>query len=291
MKEWKKWRINRIENNDPLFPRALLKIKPEILGLYYRGEWDQRLFEKSIGVVGSRRMTAYGKSVIEKLMPDLVGNGLIIVSGFMYGVDTEAHSQCIENGGKTIAVFGGGLDCLLPEENDKLYTQILESGGMTVSEYDNDFKPTLWSFPQRNRIVCGLSTEGVLVVEAGENSGSLITAKLAEKQGKKVYAVPGPITTKVSMGTNWLIGSGKAKMVTGISDILAGKIQNRQVGLFDGMDSKQQKIIDVLADEPLIIDELAKRLKISVSEVTTILSLLSLSRRVKEVGGKFELVV
>ena len=126
----------------------------------------------------------------EKLVSGLVRVGYTIVSGFMYGVDTMAHRVCLENKGKTVAVLGSGLDCLTPAENDNLYTEILESGGLVMSEFEANQEARLWTFPYRNRIVTGLC-QAVMVVEAGEKSGSLVTAKWAFKQGKKVMAVPG----------------------------------------------------------------------------------------------------
>lgn len=187
---------------------------------FYRGEWSEEIFKKSIAIVGSRRMTRYGKEVVDNFIASFVANGATTISGFMYGVDTEVHQKTVDYGGKTVAVFGCGLDVIYPLENEKLYQQILETGGLTISEYEASAKPHLWKFPQRNKIVASLASLGVLVVEAGDKSGSLITAKLAKKMGKKVYAVPGPITSSTSEGTNVLIKEGEAIMVTEPGDII-----------------------------------------------------------------------
>ena len=175
--------------------------------LHFRGVDPHKINKKSIAIVGSRRMTRYGKEVVDRFVSEFVANGVTTISGFMYGVDTEVHQKTIDYGGKTIAVFGCGLNVIYPPENKKLYDQIIESGGSVVSEYEDDAKPHLWKFPQRNKIVASLASLGVLVIEAGEKSGSLITAGLAKKMGKKVYAVPGAITSSVSVGTNNLIKS------------------------------------------------------------------------------------
>ena len=190
------------------------------------------IFENSLAVVGSRDMSLYGKEVIAKFVPDLVSNKITIISGFMYGVDVESHQKCLECGGKTVAVLGCGLNVLTSKENDSLYTKILENGGLVISEYEANLKPTRWSFPQRNRIVAGLSTLGVLVVEAKLKSGSLITAKIGQKQGKKVYVIPGQITSETSEGTNYLIKNNLGKMVTSAADILNDSVLNIQDTLF-----------------------------------------------------------
>src|SRR3989344_1792126 len=146
---------------------------------FYRGNWNEKIFKKSIAIVGSRRMTRYGREVIDKFVSAFVAEGVTTISGFMYGVDTEVHQKTVDYGGKTIAVFGCGLDVIYPAENEKLYKEIIKTGGSVVSEYEDNAKPHLWKFPQRNKIVVNLASLGVLVIEAGENSGSLVTAKIA----------------------------------------------------------------------------------------------------------------
>src|SRR3990167_7460852 len=131
--------------------------------LHFKGEDPYKLAKKSIAIVGSRRMTRYGAEVVDKFVSAFVSEGITTISGFMYGVDTEVHQKTVDYGGKTIAVFGCGLDVIYPPENEKLYVEILETGGSVVSAYDNNAKPHLWKFPQRNKIVAGLSTLGVLV--------------------------------------------------------------------------------------------------------------------------------
>ncbi len=286
MNKWKKWPIKIIRKID--FPKQLKDIKNCPEKLYFRGNWNNSLFKKSLAIVGSRRMSRYGIEVINKFMPELVANKISIISGFMYGVDTESHAKCLEFGGKTIAVLGGGLDILTPPENDNLYSQILEMGGLVVSEYEPDFQPTLWSFPQRNRIVAGLSTLGVLVIEAGMKSGSLITARMGREQGKNIFSIPGQINNSIAEGTNYLIKNNLAKMVTSTQDIV-GSNQIFQENLFESCDPLENEIIKLLKIESLSIDDLSKKINKSVVETGIKIGLMSLQNFIFEENGKIYL--
>lgn len=260
--------------------------------LYYRGENPNNLNKNSIAIVGSRQMTRYGREVVDRFVCDFVANGITTISGFMYGVDTEVARKTLEYGGKHIAVFGCGLDVIYPSENEKLYDQIIKSGGSVVSEYEDSAKPHLWKFPQRNKIVVNLTSIGVLVIEAGENSGSLITVKLAKKAGKKVWAVPGPINSRVSVGCNELIKSGDAEMAVGVADILGYSVKRTAFSLKqvpNNLGEKELKIYKVLQLEPMEIDEIAQKLKFSVIEVGTTLSIMGIKGLVSESGGKYYL--
>lgn len=256
---------------------------------YYRGNWDENIFKKSIAIVGSRRMTRYGKEVVDRFVSAFVAGGITTISGFMYGIDTEVHQKTVDYGGQTVAVLGCGLDVVYPPENEKIYIQILETNGLIISEYEPSAKPHLWKFPQRNKIVAGLSTLGVLIIEAGENSGSLITARLAEKIGKNVFAVPGPINSLTSFGTNDLIKKGKAEMVTMARDIIGGKsiVENKKMDIkFEGI---EEKIYKILEREPSNADEIAIRINKSVVKVGTTLSIMGIKGLVIESEGKFYL--
>jgi DNA processing protein len=287
--KWSDYEIKNITSDKKNYPKILREIKNYPEKLFYRGNLDQKLFEKSLAVVGTRRITRYGKMVIEKFIPFLVKEKITIISGFMYGVDTEAHQKCLEYGGKTVAVLGGGLNIIYPPENERLYEKILENGGLIISEYEPDFKPQLWTFPQRNRIVAGLSSLGVLVIEAGEKSGALITANLARQQGKKVFAVPGPITSSVSAGTNFLIKTHQAKMVTTPEEILGKKIETPSLFSLQELSPLEQKIYQALETEPLTADEIAKTVGQNIVEVGKTLSLLSLKSLISEFAGKYYL--
>lgn len=285
MNSWKEWPIETIERKD--FPKQLKEIRNCPKQLYCRGEWNNNLFKKSLTIVGSRRMSRYGREVIDKFMPEFVANDMTIISGFMYGIDTESHQKCLEFGGKTMAVLGGGLDVLTPAENGDLYSQILNNGGVVVSEYERDFQPTLWTFPQRDRIVAGLANVGVLVVEAGMKSGSLITARYGREQGKKVWAVPGPINSSVSEGTNYLINENLAKIVLSAAQITQQEISVVQENIFENnLPTGQKKIIEILKVEPMTIDEICHLVKKKASEIGLTISLMSLNDLVTEENGK-----
>ena len=281
--------IKETAASDKNYPKNLARIRNPPARIFYRGNLNNGLFKKSIAVVGSRRMTRYGKDVIDKFVSLFATNNIATISGFMYGVDTEVHQKTIEYGGKTVAVFGCGLDIVYPPENEKLYTQILESGGAVISEYEPKAKPHLWKFPQRNRIVAGLSSLGVLIIEAGEKSGSLITARIARQEGKKVYAVPGNVTSSVSAGTNLLIKKGEAIFVTMAEDILGLKPKAKSRKQHPELSLLENKIFEALKTEPLNADEIATQIDESVVEVGTTLSIMGLKGLVIESAGKFYL--
>lgn len=287
MREWKKWPIKIKLKNE--FPEQLKNIKTCPDKLYYRGTWKEDTFDKSLVMVGSRRMTRYGKEVVAKIVPDLVKSGFLIISGFMYGIDSEAHRECVECGGMTAAVLGMGLNCLSPPENDLLYSKILDTGGVVISEFPPEMKGALWTFPQRNRIVAGLASKGVVVVEAGMKSGSLITARLGREQGKEVYAVPGSIVSPVSAGTNWLLQNNYARILTSAEELTLEK-SNEQISLFNqDMNGNETRLWHLLESEPRTIDEIAKLLNMAVNQVSVIVSTLSLKNLITEESGKIYL--
>ena len=270
--------------------RSEIKIGKVVKNIYYRGIWDENILKKSIAIVGSRSMTRYGKEAVDRFVSEFVANGITTISGFMYGVDTEVHQKTVDYGGKTVAVFGCGLDVIYPPENEKLYSQILENKGIVISEYEPSAKPHLWKFPQRNKIVAGLASLGVLVIEAGEKSGSLITAGFARKMGKKVYAVPGPITSKISVGCNNLIKSGEAIMATEPRDIVRVKSSFAKTSVdrpkLNGLENKIYKTLQL---EPMDIDEVAAKIGGSVVEISSTISVMGLRGIITESGGKYYL--
>jgi DNA processing protein len=275
------------------YPELLEKIGDAPKQLYYRGEWAPELFEKCLAVVGTRRMTQYGKRVIEQVVGEVAAAGITIVSGFMYGVDATAHGAALKAGGKTIAVMPCGIDVIHPEYQADLYQEILDKGGLIVSEYEGAHPATNWTFPRRNRIVAGLS-KATLVVEAGEDSGALITANLAKKYGRKVFAVPNPLTSAVSQGVNQLLKEG-AELVGSAKDILQyyglrGHAEIRRTATRNYAEIKgelEQKIVQQLDKEPLYIDELSRRLLVSASQVGAAISMLQLDGVISEEQGKF----
>lgn len=192
---------------------CLVPIKPGMKNVYGEGDWSLLDNDRTLlAIIGSRKMTGRGKEMVESLVPGLVRAGVVIVSGFMCGVDMTAHESCVANGGKTIAVLGWGI------ETERKHNFIVESGGLVLSEWKDDLaKP--WMFAHRDRVVAGMC-QAVLVVEAAINSGSLITANLAIKFGKKLLAVPSYSNSEVSIGVNGLIERGEAISVTKVDEIL-----------------------------------------------------------------------
>ena len=288
---------NVFYKEDSEYPKLLRKTKGAPKQLYYKGNWHKEIFKNCLAVVGSRRLTSYGQRIVQDLVEELARAGLTIVSGFMYGGDAMAHQAALNGGGQTIAVMPCGIERIHPAYQKKLYEEILTKQGLIISEYQGDSQPALWTYPQRNRIVAGLS-KAVLVIEAGDKSGSLITANYAKKFKRKIFAVPGPITSSVSKGTNLLIKEG-AEMVLSVKDILKYYALRKQISKslplhlaqtqrFKNLFSSQEKkIIDVLQKEPLGIDELSRQLEISVSELGTKLSLMQIKRLISQTGNKY----
>ena len=262
-------------------------VKPAIKNIYYKGNIELLTGNyPRLAIVGSRRMTEYGAKVIEKWMGELVSAGVVIVSGFMYGVDQKAHKTCMEFGGKTIAILGWGIDLKVAENDIEMYEKILEKDGLILSEYEGNKQPELWTFPARDRVMAGVS-DAILVVEAAEKSGSLITAKYAKQYKKKVLAVPGQVTSKVAEGTNWLIKSGEAKLVSSSGDIL--NEMDLSVGQMSLLIDRHSydPILSLLSDEPKTVDDIGRILKIKMSDLLSKLTEMSLLGQVEERNGKY----
>ena len=251
--------------------KGLLDLSSLPKEIFYQGKWDLKLFENCVAVVGSRKITEYGKRVIEKLVPQLVFEKKTIVSGFMYGTDQYVHQTCVDNGGKTVAILGWGIDKKLFGYDKKLAEQIIDSGGLLVSEWETQ-EGTNWTFPARDRIIAALATE-VYITEAAQKSGALITARFATKLKRKIYAVPGPITSKTSVGTNNLIAAEMAKMwLPHFTKVSRGQ---------------DDPILNILENEALTVDEISRKLSLPVAEIGTKLTMLSLAGQVMERGGKY----
>jgi DNA processing protein len=246
----------------------------------------------TIAIVGARKTTQYGREVTKLLASELALAGFTIVSGLALGVDAVSHMTALENSGKTIAVLGCGVDCCNPGENQNIYDEILKSGNCIVSEFPLGMRPTLWSFPARNRIIAGLS-QAVLVTEGAEDSGSLITAEFALKFSRQVFAVPGPITSSMSKEPYKLISRG-AKLVTTADDILKElKAQNSnvktktQISKRKGETKEEDLIIKLLENEPLHFDEIVRRTKLKSSNLSSILSMMEIKGLINSASGGF----
>lgn len=268
----------------PSFP-PVLYVKVGDLG---SGSCRMRVLgRKAVAVVGTRKVTGYGRQVTEMIVEGLVASGLVIVSGLARGVDEIAHQTTLNNNGLTIAVLGCGLDLIYPPEHKDLANKIVESNGAVVSEFPLGMAAVPGNFPARNRIISGLSL-GVVVTEAAEDSGSLITASCAAEQGREVFAVPGPITSPLSRGTSDLIKKG-AKLVNRVEDILEelgvkGADKMRDLRNLGELGSEEKKIVSLLENENLHIDEIARRLAKDSGELGGILSMLEIKGIIRNFG-------
>ena len=285
--------MNFFSIEDKEYPKWLKRIGKEApKKLYYKGNcWSKEIFENCLAVVGSRQMTTYGKQVADKIVSELAAAGLTIVSGFMYGIDAASHKAALRVGGKTIAIMPCGIDLIHPEYQQDLYVEILNNNGLVISEYEGEMEPVNWTYPRRNRIVAGLSI-AILVIEAGEKSGSLITANWAKKFNRKIFVVPGPITSENSRGIMQLIKGG-ATPISSAKDVLdffkikkeIVKEENQREG--GRVESLEKKIIEKLKNEPLSVDELARIFEISVSQIGITLSMMQFRGLIQQQGVKY----
>jgi DNA processing protein len=243
--------------------------------VFYQGTWNEKIFTKCMGVVGSRHMTDYGRRVIDKIVPQLVLEGWTIISGFMYGVDLTAHQVCLDSGGTTIAVLGWGINYPVDADQTKMYQRIIATGGLVISLWDHQ-AGTNWTFPARNRLVAHLCHE-LLVVEAAAKSGALLTAAMVRNLGKKVWAVPGSIISPTSAGTNRLIAEGKALPWLG---------NNFQPQLINSPPA--HPILKLLSGQTLDAGAIARALNQPMDQIASQLSLLTLQGAVTETNtGKY----
>ena len=209
--------IEIITIKDKTYPIKLACIYDMPIVLYVKGN-KENLYSKSVAIIGTRNCSIYGKNIAEKFSKELSKNGITIISGMARGIDTFAHIGSLKENGKTVAVLGSGLNYIYPKENEKLAEEIVKKGGTIISEFCIGIRPFAKNFPKRNRIISGLSN-GILVVEAKEKSGSFITVDFGLEQGKEIYAIPGNITSINSKGTNEIIKQG-AKLVTCSEEII-----------------------------------------------------------------------
>jgi DNA processing protein len=286
--ELEKRQIKTIIYKDEIYPTKLKQIYSPPAILYVRGQLSKN-DEFAIGVVGTRRFTEYGKQATQEIAYGLAQSGLSIISGLAVGIDTESHKSALEAGGRTIAVLGGGIDdqSIFPSVNKNLAHKIIENGAV-ISEYPPGTASLKQNFPARNRIIAGLSL-GVLVVEAPEKSGALITARDALEQNREVFAVPGNINSKNSVGPNNLIRLG-AKIVTSYEDILEelnlefakDYSQNREI---IPENDDEAKILKYLSKEPVHIDNLIQNSQLDVQVVTSTITLMEIKGKIKHLGG------
>jgi DNA processing protein len=282
-----------ITQESPSYPKPLREIHAPPIVLYVWGELQDR-DHHAIGIIGARRTTHYGMESAKKLAYQIAYAGLTVISGLARGIDTAAHQGAVAAKGRTIAVIGSGLSKLYPPENQALAEKIRNGNGAIVSEFSMEIKPDRQTFPMRNRIISGWS-HGVLVVEAGLNSGALITASQALEQGRSVYAVPGHINAPSAMGSNRLIQQG-AKLVMSASDIL----DDLQILLpetkpspeaaarpLPPLSDDEQRVFDAIDSSETPIDRIAAKSDLPSATVSSTLLRLELKHLVKQLPGKY----
>lgn len=277
------------------FPKALLEIPQPPEELWIIGE----LPADEAGLiylcaVGSRKYTSYGKEACEKIIAGLKGYPIVIVSGFAMGIDTIAHKKAMQMGLKTLVFPGSGLsdEAMYPKTNVRLMKEVVENGGCLISEFEPDFKATQWSFPMRNRLMAGIS-KAVLIIEAEEKSGTLITARLTTEYNRDLLAVPGSIFSPNSKGTNRLIRQG-ATPITCAEDVLEAlgfeqeKDEDKQARLFEDLSPEEKKVIELLR-EPQPRDDLIRAMKMQISIANSLLSVMEIKGLIKEEMGEMRL--
>jgi DNA processing protein len=291
--------IKIITFQDKLYPKYLHNVYDRPVFLYVRGHLEKD--EINLAIVGSRAASTYGKYTTERISRELAQKGVTVVSGMARGIDSAAHRGALAARGRTIAVLGSGLDVIYPPENKKLFAEIIENGAV-ISEFPMGTPPIAANFPSRNRIISGISY-GVLVVEAGEKSGSLITARLALEQGREVFAVPGSVETPASRGTNRLIKEG-AKLIENADDILEEIIpQLEKTKTFNEkllpenevtpsakeieLTKIEKQVLGFISDKKIHIDDIIAAANLSPAEALSALTSLELKNLVTQHPGKF----
>jgi len=289
--------IKEISIKDENYPKLLKEIKNPPKVIYFRGEILPRTGtfgsvrglseENCFALVGTRMCSDYGKEIALEMAGDLAESGLTVVSGLAPGIDTFVHQAVVERKKRTIAVLGTGVDekSIYPQSNLKLAQKIIETGGCLISEYPAGTRGTQFTFPQRNRIISGLSL-GVLVIEAKEKSGALITTEWAKKQGRKVFAVPGPIHSLNSRGPHSLLKNG-AKLVENANDIL--NALNLKPSIFKteekGENEEESLILNILKEGSSDIDKIIEETKLPAPKVASTLAILEIKDKVRNLGG------
>lgn len=280
-----------LTTRDTAYPPYLKEISDPPPVLYIDG--DPEVFAKgALAIVGSRRSTSYGRDVASQFSGELALSELVIISGLALGIDAVAHQGCLDVGGITVVVLASGVDKATPQANARLAQDILDGGGAIISEFPLGTDPQPFHFPIRNRIISGLSL-GVLVVEAGEKSGALITARCAADQGREVFAIPGSVFSGPSSGTAKLIREG-ATLVTSPAQILEALEWGRRMPVSNGAalspSPTEASILEGLGEEPKYLDELVILTKLSSTELLSTLTLLEMKGMVAEVGGRYRRV-
>lgn len=278
--------IQIITWQDENYPRRLMEIEQPPPVIYVRGSLKPE-DDWAVAIVGTRRVTTYGKQITRDSAEYLAGNGITIISGMARGVDALAHQAALDVGGRTIAVLGCGVDVIYPPEHRKLAEAIIANGAL-LSDYAPGTPPDGVNFPPRNRIISGLA-RATIVIEAGEKSGALITAKFSAEQGRDVFAVPGSILSPMSRGTNNLIAEG-ATPLTNPKDVLAALnytqvVEKQSARATLAAEPEEQAILNAMGYETIHVDELCQKLALPVEKLTATLTMMELKGMVTQSGG------
>lgn len=281
----KKERIEMVTIKDSSYPDRLKEISCPPFLLYAKGKLFKNEF--CVAIVGTRRCTDYGKQTAKDLASDLSETGLTIVSGMAKGIDTAAHKTAVLKGKRTIAVLGSGINekSIYPQENIKLAKEIISADGAVISEFPFGDASLPHHFPQRNRIVSGLSL-GIVVVESKIKGGSMITASWAADQGREVFAVPGQVSFATSEGPNYLIKQG-AKLVTSANDIIEEfdlrALQKQKIKI-SGESIEEEKILKAIENEPLHLDKIIEKTRLEAGAVSSLITIMEIKGKIKNLG-------
>lgn len=281
--------INVVTIADENYPEPLRQLSDTPAILYYKGDFLNKDFEKTLAVVGSRKCSSAAIENTKFIVNDLKNSGAIIVSGGAYGIDTASHQGALEAGLETIVVLGGGFDNLYPKQNIPLFKKIIENNGVLLSEYYPSTLPDIFRFPQRNRIISGLS-KGTLVVEANIKSGALITARLCLEQGRELMCMPGLLSNPNTQGTHKLLKEGAALVTCGedILNYLNWEIAQTQIPETQAQDlsDPEKLVLEVISLEAANVETIALKTKIDINELMIVLTMLELKGIIKQLAGE-----
>ena len=293
-------RLDIIKIEDEKYPEKLRQIKNPPKQLYVEGKIEL-LNSHIISIVGSRTCSENGRKLAQQFARELVYQGITIASGMAIGIDTVAHQTTLQEKGKTIAVLGNGLNHIFPTENQGLYQEIIKNGGVIVTEYPPETKADSQKFLERNRIVSGLAL-GILVIEATYRSGTSVTAKLAEQQGRKIFALPHEVNNKYGVGTNRLIQNG-AKIITNIEDIIKEfpflsykkmtKAKTKEIQKVKKVckNKEYEKIYQLITEEIISLNEIYEKSNDNLTKINNILLMLELEGYIKKVAGGYTCIL
>lgn len=285
-RELLKHEVSLLTIDDAAYPKLLKETSDPPLFLYFKGDLSI-LHQPTVALVGTRRMSMYGRRVVDMIVPELVRAGIVTVSGLALGIDSAVAKETLRAGGRTVAVLGHGPDKIFPPSNRKLAEAILGCGGLVLSEFPLDYPPDTYTFPARNRVIAGTSLATV-VVEAPEGSGALLTAQFAVEEGRDVFAVPGQIFDPNYLGCHQAITRGHAQLLAETKDILRGIgiiASDQERPSYVCASPEEARVYGALSTLPQTVDDLLEKVDMEVSRLSTILTTLELNGAVRNIGG------